>query len=463
MPAIENKPVISKKHEVHLNREQKQKRFLLIGLIVTLVLIFGLIGYGLIDQYIIQGLKPIVTVGDTQISTNYFQHIVWFERDVMVQRHADLVKQLDASSGNQFMAYFLNQQIQAYEQNLSSEYAKQIGLSTLSQMIEDTLIKQEAKKRNITVSDEEINRYMQENIFGYFASGTPTIAPTITPFVTSTMSSQQLTLVPYTATPTITATPTAEQTSTAATATATAPSTPTATTNPNATATPTITPYPTETPYTQDAYNNQFSKFLSEGSKAGLSMDDIKTFMSGYIYRDKLTEALSTDVKPQQEQVWVRQILVADETIANDISKRLQKGESFTSLASQYSTDVKTKNNGGDLGWFGRGKLASNVEDAAFTLKIGDISQPINAKDGYHIIQVLGHEVRNLSETEISTIKNGKLNTWLNDQYSKVKITYADNYADKVPTLPALSPEEFLFPTPTSIYTPLLSLTQTAQ
>ena len=442
----EKTPVITKKHEVHLNREQKQKRYLLIGLISTLILIFGLIGYGLLDQLVLQGMKPIVTVGDTPISVNYYQRIVWLQRYILYQNHKDLAAQYNAFKNDQFMAYYLGQQLQQYETQLSSTNDTQVGQVILNRMVEDTLISQEAQKRGITASDDEINKYMQEKIFAFFANGTATPAPSPTPFSTSTLSPTQLALVPPTATPTSLPTLANDAvTATAAAAPTIAATLPGISTTPTVAVTP--TPAPTLTPFTMDGYKTLLAQYLKDGTQYGVTQDDIKFFLRGFILRDKLTAALSTDIKAQQEQVWARHILVADQATADKAEARLKAGESFAALAKELSTDTGSKDNGGDLGWFGKGKMVKEFEDTAFTLKIGEISAPVKSQFGYHIIQVLGHEVRSISQTDLDTLKSDKLTAWITDQMSKVKVTYMDNYVNRIPHEPSLKPEDFIFPT----------------
>jgi len=81
-------------------------------------------------------------------------------------------------------------------------------------------------------------------------------------------------------------------------------------------------------------------------------------------------------------------ILVKDEKTAQDIKAKLDKGEDFAKLAKEYSQDVGSAQNGGDLGWFGPGKMVKEFEDAAYALNVGQVSQPVKTEYGYHIIKV---------------------------------------------------------------------------
>ncbi|HEV2913676.1 MAG TPA: peptidylprolyl isomerase [Pyrinomonadaceae bacterium] len=73
---------------------------------------------------------------------------------------------------------------------------------------------------------------------------------------------------------------------------------------------------------------------------------------------------------------------------ADDILKRARGGESFEKLAKEYSSDPGSKDKGGDLGWFGRGRMVKPFEDAAFALQPGQISEVIQTQFGYHIIKL---------------------------------------------------------------------------
>lgn len=68
---------------------------------------------------------------------------------------------------------------------------------------------------------------------------------------------------------------------------------------------------------------------------------------------------------------------------------KLDSGEKFEDVAKEYSDDA-TAQNGGDLGWFGKGRMVPEFEEAAFALKEGETSEIIESQYGYHIIKVTG-------------------------------------------------------------------------
>ena len=87
-------------------------------------------------------------------------------------------------------------------------------------------------------------------------------------------------------------------------------------------------------------------------------------------------------------QVKARHILVADATTAKTVLAKLRAGGDWTALAKQYSTDPSSKDKGGDLGYFGRGQMVPQFQDAAFSAKVGQIVGPVKSPFGYHVIQV---------------------------------------------------------------------------
>lgn len=76
------------------------------------------------------------------------------------------------------------------------------------------------------------------------------------------------------------------------------------------------------------------------------------------------------------------------ETSIRALAAKLKAGADFPDLARRYSQDTSAEN-GGDLGWFGRGVMVKSFEDAAFALKKGEISEPVRSEFGWHLIQVV--------------------------------------------------------------------------
>lgn len=87
------------------------------------------------------------------------------------------------------------------------------------------------------------------------------------------------------------------------------------------------------------------------------------------------------------DEVRVRQILVHDETLANDIVAKLKKGEAFAEISSQYSHAPNAKR-GGDIGFVSRGELPKMFEDEIFRLKPGEVSDVIRTDSSFHIFKV---------------------------------------------------------------------------
>lgn len=82
-------------------------------------------------------------------------------------------------------------------------------------------------------------------------------------------------------------------------------------------------------------------------------------------------------------------ILVDSKTEADLIKSKIDGGESFESLANQYSK-CPSGADGGNLGYFRRGQMVKEFEDVAFDLPVGKVSSPVKTQFGWHLIKVYG-------------------------------------------------------------------------
>jgi len=334
-----------------------------------------------------------------------------------------------------------------YQQNFGFDYSQQmqqivsqlqspetIGQQVLDQMGDEILIRQEAQKRGITVSEDEVEKMIQEKL-NFFPNGTPT--PTVTPteFSFPTLTSQQLTLAPSTSTPTEAPTATATPT-----ATLDLSATPALTSTP-ALATPTSVPQPptaTSTPHTLEGFKKDYQDMLKSFKTINVSEKTVRSVYEAELYRKKLMDVLTKDTPHTEEQVWARHILVETEAEAKTIYNFLQQGSDFATFAKANSKDTGSAVNGGDLGWFGKGAMVPEFEEAAFKLKVGEISEPVKSQFGYHIIQVLGHQELPLTATQYEQAKQKVFDDWLTATRKQAKIQTFDIWKERVPPEPTL-------------------------
>ncbi|MBW8350695.1 peptidylprolyl isomerase [Bacillus sp. IITD106] len=156
-----------------------------------------------------------------------------------------------------------------------------------------------------------------------------------------------------------------------------------------------------------DSYIEQYGgkdAFEAALKQSGISKKDIEQDVIQYLSIKKMLEPkikiTEDDMKKyfeekkasfdEKEQVQASHILVEDEKKAEEVEKKIKEGKDFAELAKEYSTDPGSAQKGGDLGYFGKGEMVKEFEDAAFSMKIGEISDPVKSEHGYHIIKVTG-------------------------------------------------------------------------
>lgn len=443
--------ITSQKHLARLEREKRQKRILTISVIAILVIVVGLILYGILDKAVFQAQKPVAKVGDVKITVEKFQKRVEYERLSNVENFVQY-------ASSPYAMFFQDSLVQMQD---SLDNYVQFGSDKLDQMINEAVAAVKAKELGLTVSEEDIDKELERG-FGFYPNGTPTTSPTLALRATSTLSLTQLAIVTITPTlteiPTETAlptetmtpgTPTVEVTSDGTTTvvppTATlVPPTSTATLEPTAEPTGTATPIPpTATPYTREGFEGLKKTMIANiNAQFPFTTQDFRDYVRDLLTNQKLFDYVNKDVTAEQDEVWARHILVATEEEAKAVIARLNKGIDFGVIAQELSLDTGTKENGGDLGWFTTGSMVQAFEDAAWSLEIGEISEPVKTDYGYHIIQVLGHEVRQLTDSELETFKTNNFSKFIEAAKAELTVKKFDIWANVVPSLPAI-PDQY--------------------
>jgi parvulin-like peptidyl-prolyl isomerase len=406
----------TRKQQMRRAREERQERmlYLALGAVALVVLIvFGLgvlsTNYGGVGALLaVQFNQPIAKVNGQAIAIRDYQTDLRYSAvnlNAQLQQAALNLQQINTDPTLAFLK-------SSYEQQQQQLAYQLIGLPNekLETMIEDELVRQEAARRNLTVTADEVDEEIEQYV-GYFrATPTPTAGPSPTPTKTATP----------TRTPTITPAPTGTIT----------PTTPTAT----PTLGPTETPAPTATPMLYQSYLDEKKKLFETITKSTqVGENEIRKMIATSILRRKLQKALADQVPTTAEQVQARHILVKTYEDALKAQARLSQGEDFAKLAQELSEDTGSKETGGDLGWFARGAMVKEFEDAAFALQANQISQPITTTFGVHLIQVTAHEQkRELEAGALARVQSGALTEWLQkavaDPNNKIERFYNQAY-----------------------------------
>ncbi len=401
----------TKKQAHHRRRDEEANRRVMIGLAGVGIALLLIILAGVIQELVLKPRQPVATVNGDRISLTDYQKQVRY-------------------------AYY-----QSLQQGQPISDPQQTGLTVLDNMIDLDLLRQQAKQRGISVTDQEINDALEKS-FGFYRQ-TPTPFPTPTPDLTASP-----------------------------------------TPSPTGTIQPTETPAPTPTLITEQGYKDELKRTLDTlNASAGLNETDVRKLVEASLLQQKLYDDVTKDVATKGEQVKLRHILVAVRTpeptpaptatpgpdatavptaapgstatptpaptlaprteaealaIATDIKKKLDAGGDFKALAIEFSDDAGSKAQGGELGWFSRGEgLVQEFEDAAFSLPVGQVSEPVKTQFGYHLIEVLEKDPsRELNAYTVSQAKSAAFQKWLTDLRNAAQIQ-RNWTADKLPPTPS--------------------------
>lgn len=465
---------MTRKEERLRQRDRERHRLLYTVLGIAIGAALLLVVAGIAYQLVVVPNRAVATFGAEEIAARDFQKRALLEQSSL-QNQLVQYTQMEQQFGNQ--GFFTNQ-INQLQATLSSPFA--LGQQTLDRMIEERVIEREAAARNITVTDEEVEEALRQEVANARGLVTvPQATATAQAAADATATAELWTPTPeptvaasaaVTATEGITAT---EDVTGAAALTETAAVTVTgAVTDAAAEATP--TPVPPAAIITDTALSEGLQALEeSISTVAGMSLDEYRGIIRVRLLSEKLGEVIGEEqVAATSEQVHARHILLSEITptpeptplpegeptaeptptatalpegaptpaptpaprtrdealaLANDLRDRLEQGEDFAALAEEYSDDTGSAVQGGDLGWFAQGMMVAPFDEAAFSLPVGEVSEPISTTFGIHLIEVLEKDPERAKDVaQLEQERAQAFNTWLQEQVAALQVERGD-------------------------------------
>ena len=275
----------------------------------------------------------------------------------------------------------------------------------LDMLVREQLLSQELARRELVVTDEAVQRRIEEDFEYYRNPPTPTPTPTTTPTPAATEV--------ITPTPSATAIVTPTEVLT----------TPVPTLVPQ----PTSTPLPSSTPVTEAGFQESYAETLA---LRGLTDEEYREYTRLQLMYEVLLEDYLKDVPTSMDQVQLRYLQVSTPGEADDLVKRLEEGASFDDLKAEVEADAETPGYGSELQWYTRDaverELGADVAAQAFSIKSGVFSGQQTDGLVYYAVEVVDHqEDRGLDEEARRQIASDQLNEWLNSRL-ETDVEYLD-------------------------------------
>lgn len=178
--------------------------------------------------------------------------------------------------------------------------------------------------------------------------------------------------------------------------------------------------------------SGQYDSWEDYLAEYGSTQEDIDNDIDQYLIYQALLKAHGGPI--EAEQVHALHILVDTEDRGKEVLSKLADGAAFADLAKEYSIDTGSATQGGDLGWFARGVMVAEFEEAAFSLGVGETSGLVQTDYGYHIIHVLEKAVRPLDVEALQANQENALQTWFAAQLEAASVQILVTFASPTPT-----------------------------
>lgn len=329
-------------------REQRLIRGFTIGIALVAVLAITIIAVGVWQVFIAPGRESIARFGNRELSVDEYSHI-------LEVRQAELDREIAANGGNNPLS----------QRGGPAQYLLQQRSTLPTQVVfdwaDDQLIRQEAARRGITASPDEITKQIRYRLDPY------AVVTEEPPKRQDGQSDDEYNQ--------------------------------------------TLANFEKTKQERQTQFVKDYGQFLKDSH---ISEDDYRKLAEGDVLKDKLTKALQAEMPTQAPQVHVQGILLDKEEEAKTVKDRLAGGEDITKLANELTKDTNSKDKGGDLGWFPKRVKDVEIDEAVFAMNVGDVSQPVKTSQGFWVFKLLEKDDNRLIDDDnLSTLKNKELRRWL--------------------------------------------------
>jgi parvulin-like peptidyl-prolyl isomerase len=451
----------TKRHVSRREREEAQRRLLIIGVAVVSVVLVVVLAAGAFYQYIYLPRESLASVNGHKIERSDYWKVRKLDLLNQVSQYSQIAQ---FSSGDQATQYQnLAQQAQTQLKTVESD---PVDATTLNQMVDDQVVIDGLSKLGLSISDQEMDDYQAQQFApAPIGSPTPTLPldPTAAAWATATAeATASATAAAPTATPEATASPDASAAGSPAAASGTPSASPTAAGTPAA-ASPTPTLQPGEARATATTNFNQYKQVVLD--QAGMSVSDFRRLViRPNLARQKVTQKLESEVPTRALQIQASQIMVATEDAANAIVNQTLKTKDFADVAKEQSADTTTAVNGGQLGWLPKGIMTPEFDKAAFSLQVGEVSKPCKDKYGWEIVKVTAIDPdRPITAETLNQLRTLKTNDWLQSERAASNIDWQIGSPMPSPTAQTqFVPPPDAPPTPTPVPTPTPAATPEA-
>lgn len=379
-----NKIVVTTETRKQISRREQEalweKRIIAIAAAVV-VLIVGVLIFGVVNEQVLKPNTTVAQVGDVKIKASEFQARVRYQRAqirAQIAQYQNILAQIDPNDEQMQSLY---QQFQAtmssLENQLKPELATLLGGNVLNQMVEEELVRQEAKARGLSVSADEVQKNI-EQMMGYDRTAVYTD--------TTNLPSGVLT---------------------------------------------------SEAEF-NEVYKNFKQNWLDANK---LSEKAFRAMVEAELLRTQLQEALGADLEKTADQVLVTFFRLPDEASAKALYDRFQKGESAEDLVKALQEDENDETfayattEWQPVGYYS-GQFGADLEKVIFNTPVNKLSQPQPAPGGgYLLFYINGHEIRELSESVLKSKIQARYDEWL-EQARTERSQLFEVWQTLVPTTP---------------------------